>query len=122
VSTAAVSAAAVATRVRDVKAACVSIVEAAVGGAREAVMKAPVEMAEIVGPSGVETAIVAAAIVTTAIVATVHRFDRTAACQCQTRNDQASNDPLATIRRGPPMAQAPARGCENRFKKRSLHH
>jgi hypothetical protein len=107
-----------ATAVGDVKAAFVSTAESA----REAVMKASVEVPVSVGSSGVETAIVAAAIVTSAIVATVHRFDRTATCQCQTRNDQAANDPLAAVRGCPPLAQAPARGCENRFKKRGLHH
>jgi hypothetical protein len=119
VSPATVSPAAVkATGVGDVDAAFVSTVEATM----ETVMKTAVEVSEIVGSSGVETAIVAAAIVATVIVATVQRFDRTAACQCQARNDQASNDHLAAVRPCPPREAARAHGYENRVKKRVFHH
>jgi hypothetical protein len=46
---------------------------------------------------------------------------RTASCQCQARNDQASNDRLAAARCRPPREAARVRGGESRFKKRGFH-
>jgi hypothetical protein len=57
------------------------------------------------------------------VVATARRpVIRTASCQCQARNNQASDDRLAAERRSPPGKAAPARGGESRFKKRAFHH
>jgi hypothetical protein len=57
------------------------------------------------------------------VIATVRRpVIRTASCQCQARNDQASNDRPAEVRRPPSREAAPARGGESRFNKRAFHH
>jgi hypothetical protein len=121
-SAAFVSAAAVeATAMCNVEAAFVSTFVSTVETPIEAAMEAPVEVAEIVRSIDEDAANIRAAIVGAAVVAIVHRFDRAAAGQYQTRSSEASNDHLAAVGRGPPTEGAVARNCKNRFKKNVFH-
>jgi hypothetical protein len=104
----------------NVEAAFVSTFVSTVETPIEAAMEAPVEVAEIVRSIDEDAANIRAAIVA-AVVAIVHRFNRAAAGQYQTRSSQASNDHLAAVGRGPPTEGAVARNCKNRFKKNVFH-
>jgi hypothetical protein len=100
------------------EAAFMAAFEAAVGAA---VMEGSVE-ASIGEISVKEDAAVAVVTAVAVVIATVRPVICTAGCQRQTRNDQASNDRLAAVRRRPTREAAPARGGESRLKKCAFHH